>query len=365
MSELFFPLKIKRIVRETKDAASFVFDIPENLKEKFAYLPGQYLTLSTTIGGKEVRRAYSFSSSPITDESPAVTIKKVADGVFSSFMNDDAFEGQVIQVMPPMGKFVVHLDAANKNHYVLFAGGSGITPVMSIMKSVIDKEPNSRITLIYCNRDEESVIFKQQLAAMQTQYAAILKVVYCYDIAPAGWTGINGRPSAAHYMDMVKATRLDGFNTEYYICGPTGMMDEVKNGLQTLGVPGAKVHNEYFSAPSTKEPVTTSAANAAPIYDEGEAVAGGSQKAIIILNGHEHEITVPKGTTILEAAKDEDLDPPYACQIGVCTTCRAKLLEGQVEMDEREGLSDSEISQGYILTCQSHPTTPKVKLIYE
>lgn len=362
MSELFYPIKIKRIVRETKDAASFVFDIPENLKEKFTYLPGQYLTISTTINGKEVRRAYSFSSSPITDADPAVTIKKVDGGVFSSFMNDDAFEGQVMQIMPPMGKFVVNLDANNKNHYVLFAGGSGITPIMSIMKSVIDKEPNSKLSLIYCNRDIESVIFKQQLEDMVAKYPSILKVMYCYDIAPAGWTGLSGRPTAAQYIDMVKQTRVDGYNTEYYICGPTGMMDEVKNGLQMLGIPGGKVHNEYFSAPTSKEPVKT-AAPAAVSYDDEDSAGG--QKAVILLNGREHEITVPKGTTILEAAKDENLDPPYACQIGVCTTCRAKLLEGQVEMDEREGLSDSEISQGYILTCQSHPTTPKVKLIYE
>ncbi len=360
MSELFYPLRIKRIVRETKDAASFAFDIPAELKEKFNYLPGQYLTLSTTINGQEVRRAYSFSSSPITDADPAVTIKKVKDGVFSSFMNDDAFEGQVIQVMPPMGKFVVHLDANAQKHYVLFAGGSGITPIMSIAKSVLDKEPNSKITLVYCNQDVQSVIFQQQLNDMVVQHNGKLKVIYIYDNPHTGWTGRSGRQSTENFMAITREVRIDGYSTEYFICGPSGLMDAVKTGLQTLGIPAEKVHTEYFTAPVSSQPKMASAAGSS-----NSDALGGAQKAVIILNGKETEIEVPKGTTILEAAKDEDLDPPYACQIGVCTTCRAKLLEGTVEMDEREGLSDDEIKKGYILTCQSHPTTPKVKLIYE
>lgn len=357
MSELFYPLRIKRIVRETKDAASFAFDIPAELKEKFSYLPGQYLTLSTTINGQEVRRAYSFSSSPITDADPAVTIKKVKDGVFSSFMNDDAFEGQVIQVMPPMGKFVVHLDASAQKHYVLFAGGSGITPIMSIAKSVLDKEPNSKITLIYSNQDEASVIFHQQIKNMEATQSNRFKAVFTYDTPHAGWTGRSGRQSTEDFMAITREVRIEGYATEYYICGPSGLMDAVKTGLQTLGVPAEKVHTEYFAAPVSNKPKEESIS-----YNDD---LGDVQKAVIILNGKEKEIEVPKGTTILEAAKEQDLDPPYACQIGVCTTCRAKLLEGTVEMDEREGLSDDEIKKGYILTCQSHPTTPKVKLIYE
>lgn len=359
MSELFYPLRIKRIVRETKDAASFAFDIPAELKEKFSYLPGQYLTLSTTINGKEVRRAYSFSSSPITDADPAVTIKKVKDGIFSSFMNDDAFEGQVIQVMPPMGKFVVQLDASAQKHYVLFAGGSGITPIMSIAKSVLDKEPNSKITLIYSNQDESSVIFHQQIKNMEATQGSRFKAVFTYDNPHAGWTGRGGRQSIEDFMSITREARIDGYTTEYFICGPSGLMDAVKTALQTLGVPAEKIHTEYFTAPVNNKPKE---ATASVSYDDD---LGDVQKAVIILNGKETEIKVPKGTTILEAAKDEDLDPPYACQIGVCTTCRAKLLEGTVEMDEREGLSDDEIKKGYILTCQSHPTTPKVKLIYE
>lgn len=360
MSELFYPLRIKRIVRETSDAASFVFDIPAELKEKYQYLPGQYLTLSTTINGKEVRRAYSFSSSPITDADPAVTIKKVEGGVFSTFMNEDAFEGQVLQVMPPMGNFVAHLDAAAQKHYVLFAGGSGVTPIMSIAKSVLDKEPNSRISMIYCNQNLESVIFNQQLKDMEAQHGDKFKVIYAFDEAPAGWLGKSGRQSEQDFMTSAREVQVQGFDTEYFICGPSGMMAAVKNALETLGIPSDKVHTEYFTSPTSDKPkseiVTT-------VVDAGGD--SGTPTVTIVLNGVETDIEVEKGTTILEAAKDQDLDPPYACQIGVCTTCRAKLLEGEVEMDEREGLSDSEIKKGYILTCQSHPTTPKVKLIYE
>jgi len=358
MSELFYPLKIKRIIRETKDAASFVFDIPTELKEKYQYLPGQYLTLSTTINGKEVRRAYSFSSSPITDTYPAVTIKKVEGGVFSTFMNEDAFEGQILQVMPPMGKFVAHLDTAAQKHYVLFAGGSGVTPIMSIAKSVLDKEPNSRITMIYCNQNLESVIFNQQLKDMEAQQGNKFKVHHVFDAAPAGWAGRSGRQTEQDFMAIAREVSIEGYISEYFICGPSGMMTAVKNALQTLGIQSDKVHSEYFTAPTSSTPKETSTTN--EHTHEGE-----TQKAIIILSGKETEIEVEKGATILEAAQEQDLDPPYACQIGVCTTCRAKLLEGEVEMDEREGLSDDEIKKGYILTCQSHPKTQKVKLIYE
>lgn len=360
MSELFYPLRIKRIVRETKDAASFAFDIPAELKEKFQYLPGQYLTLSTNINGSEVRRAYSFSSSPITDADPAVTIKKVQGGVFSTFMNDDAFEGQVIQVMPPMGNFVVRLDDTAKKHYVLFAGGSGVTPIMSIAKSVLDKEPNSRISLVYCNQDADSIIFNQTIKDMEVKHWNRFSVQHALDNPPMGWTERRGRQSVEDFMAIAREVYVEGFETEYYICGPSGMMDSVKTALQTLGIANEKIHTEYFTSPTSSKPKTEQVTT---VVDAGGD--GGTPMATIILNGKETEIEVPGDTTILEAAKEEDLDPPYACQIGVCTTCRAKLLEGEVEMDEREGLSDDEIKKGYILTCQSHPTTPKVKLIYE
>jgi ring-1,2-phenylacetyl-CoA epoxidase subunit PaaE len=360
MSELFYPLKIKRIVRETKDAASFVFDIPAELKEKYQYLPGQYLTLSTNINGSEVRRAYSFSSSPITDADPAVTIKKVKGGVFSTFMNDDAFEGQVLQVMPPMGNFVVHLDESAKKHYVLFAGGSGVTPIMSIAKSVLDKELNSCISMVYCNQDEASIIFNQTIKDMEMKHWDRFSIIHALDNPPMGWADRSGRQSAEDFANIAREVYKEGYDTQYYICGPSGMMDTVKTALQNLGIENEKIHTEYFTSPTSNEPKEEATTT---VVDAGGD--SGTPIVTISLNGKETDIEVEKGTTILDAAKEQDLDPPYACQIGVCTTCRAKLLEGEVEMDEREGLSDDEIKKGYILTCQSHPTTPKVKLIYE
>lgn len=365
MSELFYPLKIKNIIRETADAVTVVLDVPENLKEKFSYLPGQYLTFSKVINGGEVRRAYSFSSSPITDSNPAVTIKKVTGGVFSSYINDVAKEGEEMMVMPPLGKFTVHLDAAAKKHYVLFAGGSGITPVMSIAKSVIDKEPQSAITLVYCNQNDTSIIFDRQIKDMLAMHGDRFRVLHCLDNPPAGWTGgRSGRQSMQDYMEIARQVRRDGFTSEYYICGPSGMMDAVKTGLQTLGIPAERIHTEYFTAPVSSKPKETATPVQSSLTLPGDEPADG-QRALIILNGREYDIEIPPGETILEAAKANDVDPPYACQIGVCTTCRARLLEGKVEMDEREGLSDGEIAQGYILTCQSHPTTPRVKLVYE
>lgn len=365
MSELFQSLKIKRIVRETKDAVSVVFDIPDNLKEKFAYLPGQYITLSTYIKGKEVRRSYSFSSSPVTDADPTVTVKKVNGGVFSTFINEDAFEGQVLQVIPPLGKFVVNINPSAKKHYVLFAGGSGVTPIMSIIKSVLAKETESKITLLYFNTDFDSIIFHKQIEDFTTQYADRFKVEYCLDNPPATWTGKRGRQSPESFVTMAREAQIAGYPTEYYICGPVGMMDAVKAALTTLGIATDNIHIEYFTAPTTNHKEVVSSTGNSIFGDEEETTLIGNPKATISLYHREYEIEVPKGVTILDAAKDADLDPPYACQMGVCTTCRAKLLEGEVVMDEREGLSDSEIKQGYILTCQSHPITPKVKLIYE
>ncbi|TNE78624.1 MAG: ferredoxin--NADP reductase [Bacteroidetes bacterium] len=362
MSSLFHPIRIKEIIRETADASTVVFEIPEHLKSQFQYQAGQYLTVSLQVAGQEERRAYSFSSSPFTDANPAITVKKVDGGAVSPIMNDQLRAGDVIQLMPPMGKFTASIDPSNRKQYVLFGGGSGITPVMSILKSVLSQEPNSKVILIYSNRDEASIIFKSKIEGLQTQYADRLTVFHALDNAPAGFNGHNGRMMAADYARVSAELETAGFPTEYYICGPGGMMEQVKEGMKQRGIADHLVHNEYFSTPISSKPATQTIV--APVMDEEEDEFG-PNKATIFFNGDEFNIEIPDGVSILEAAKDQDVDPPYACQMGVCTTCRAKVLEGSAIMDEREGLSDAEIAEGYILTCQAHPTSKKIKLIYE
>lgn len=356
MSLSFHSIQVREIIRETPDAATIVFDIPELLKTTFNYLPGQYVTVSTWLNGKEQRRAYSFCSSPFTDPYPAITVKKVSDGQVSPFLNDLLKPGDMIQLMPPMGNFTAEIDPGHKKNYVLFGGGSGITPIMSLLKSILHQEPLSTISLVYANRDEQSIIFNKELNALAAANPDRLTIVHCLENAPAGFTGFKGRPTISDYQAITEKLQKTGLVNEYFICGPGGMMDAVKTALEGMGVAQELIHTEYFNTPVSN--VTT-----APV--EHEAPFEGTATATILYNGREFEITIPEGVTVLEAAKDQDVDPPYACQMGVCTTCRAKILEGSVFMDEREGLSDSEINDGYVLTCQSHPTSAKLKLMYE
>jgi len=361
MSSLFHTISIREVIQETPDASTIVFDIPTALQAAFAYQSGQYITVSVMINGKEERRAYSFCSSPHTNQYPAITVKKVDDGRVSPYMNDILKAGDTIQLMPPLGKFTANMDANNRKHYVLFGGGSGITPVMSILKSVLHQEPNSRISLVYANRDEASIIFNQELKTLVAEQGGRLEIIHCLENATADFAGFSGRPTVMDYQQITRKIWSDGWENEYFICGPGGMMDAVKNALEGLNIPATQIHTEYFSTPVSP----ASESDAAAGQSAGKEPFEGSTQATILFNGKEFQIEISEGTTILEAAKDQNVDPPYACQMGVCTTCRAKLLSGSAHMDEREGLSDAEIDEGYILTCQAHATSAKIKLIYE
>ncbi len=359
MSLSFHSIQVREIIRETPDAATIVFEIPEPLKTTFNYLPGQYVTVSTWLNGKEQRRAYSFCSSPYTDQHPAITVKKVSDGQVSPFLNDLLKAGDMIALMPPMGNFTAEIHPENKKNYVLFGGGSGITPIMSLLKSILKQEPLSTISLVYANRDEQSIIFNKELNLLVAAHPGRFTIIHCLENAPAGFTGFSGRPGVADYQSITKNLQKADRVNEYFICGPGGMMDAVKTALEGMGVAPQLIHTEYFNTP-----VANKEAAASKVVEHEEPFDG-TATATILFNGKQFEITIPEGVTVLEAAKDQNVDPPYACQMGVCTTCRAKILEGSVFMDEREGLSDSEINDGYVLTCQSHPTSARLKLIYE
>jgi ring-1,2-phenylacetyl-CoA epoxidase subunit PaaE len=357
----FHKLKVSAVNNETADAVSVSFEVPADLKNTFQFLPGQYTTLKLTVNGEQVNRSYSFCSSPFMNEPHTIAIKRVEGGKGSNFINDNFKPGFEVEVMEPMGNFHSTLSEQNSKHYILFGGGSGITPVISILKSVLVKEPSSRVTLFYGNRNENSIIFKNRLAELNTEYPSRLKVVYIYDapLAPATYSGFVVKDMALKLLR--ENTDLNFTGAEFFICGPTPMMKEVEHALQTLGIPKDRTHIEYFTAKADEDKVAadvgTSVASEAPFT--------GKTRVKIIYDGNEREFEVSEKETILEAALDAGYDPPYSCMVAACCTCRAKLISGKVEMDDRESLTDAEIARGYVLTCQSHPKSNGIVLNYD
>lgn len=370
---VFHQLKVKSITKETPESVSVSIEIPESLKKDFQYKSGQYITFRTKVNGTEYNRSYSLCSAPEIDNELTVAVKVVQGGKVSTYMNNNLKEGEMIEAMPPMGNFVVDPNADNENHYILFGGGSGITPLFSIIKTVLAKEPKSKITLFYANYNSNSVIFKNQLANLEAKSNGKLIIVHVFDKPQktGGFLGfgkkpneelefIEGRIDEKKALTLLKEfTDLNFKSAEFYICGPEGLMNSVSSALTTLAIPSNKVHREYFTekSESKKEAATVGSGNI-------EAFKGLS-KVTVIYDGNEHEFEMKDKETILDAALDSNVDPPFACMVGACTTCRAKLLEGKVHMDDSEALTEGEIKEGYILTCQSHPKTAVVKVNYD
>ena len=351
----FHSLKVTEVVRETADAVSIAFEVPGNLKQEYRYKQGQYLTLKLMINGQELRRSYSICSSPLEENELRVAVKKVKDGRVSTYINDSVKAGNQLEVMIPMGNFYTEMNPANKKNYVLFAGGSGITPMLSILKTVLKAEPQSTVTLLYGNNDEASVIFKNQIDAIVAANASRIKVVHILANAPAGYTALQtGLMTKEKNAELIRTYVDVNADNEYFVCGPTPMMDKVKEALTDLKINEAKIHIEYFTTPVNADDATK-----APVVNVSGA------KATIILDGDEHEVVLQPDETVLEAALRIGLDAPYACQGGSCCTCRALLEQGQVEMTVNYALSSSEVKEGYILTCQSHPKTSSVVVNYD
>jgi ring-1,2-phenylacetyl-CoA epoxidase subunit PaaE len=348
----YYDLTVKDIMQETHDTISIVFDQPSD--SPIQYKPGQFLTLIVNINGKEVRRAYSLCSSPYADEHLAVTVKRVDDGLMSNWLPGNVKVGSKIKVMEPMGQFTTEYSKERKRHLVMFAGGSGITPMMSIIKSLLTQEPESIVSLIYCNRDINSIIFKEALEDLQTQDEGRLHVIHVLDNAPMNWQGYSGLLNHDMLTKLFERVPDWGIaNTTYLMCGPEGMMKNVESLLAMRHIPREKIFKESFvqgilDKDQKKEEVV---------------VAAGEQKArevTIRYDGQEYKVLVPPGKAILETALDQGIDLPYSCQSGLCTACRGKALSGQVKLDEEEGLSQSERAEGYVLTCVGHPLTDDV-----
>jgi ring-1,2-phenylacetyl-CoA epoxidase subunit PaaE len=348
----YYDLVVKDIIPETKDALSIVFENPTD--GKISYKPGQFLTLIIPVQGKEVRRAYSLCTSPFVDENPAVTVKRVERGLMSNWLADNLKKGAKIKVMEPMGQFTTEYTTTRKRHIIMFAGGSGITPMMSIIKSILTQEPESIVSLIYCNRDIDSIIFKNELDKWETKYEGRLHVIHVLDNAPMNWQGYSGllnHEMLTKLFERVPDWKIE--NTTYLMCGPEGMMKNVETLLELRKIPKEKIFKESFvQGTIDKEQKAEEATKAsAPLVE---------RVVTIRYDGQEYKVTVPPNKSILETALDEGIDLPYSCQSGLCTACRGKALSGQVKLDEEEGLSKSERAEGYVLTCVGHPLTDDV-----
>lgn len=358
----FHKLKVSEVKNEIADAVSVSFEVPAELKQYFNFFPGQYTTLKLNIDGEQVNRSYSFCSSPYMNEPLTIAVKRVAGGKGSNFINDNFKPGVEIEAMEPMGNFHSTIDENNAKQYILFGGGSGITPVISILKSVLTKEPKSKVVLFYGNRNSQSIIFKDKLEVLTAQFGERLKIVHILDLPEDGWTGYTGFIVKDMALKLLREnTNLNFQNAEFFICGPTPMMKSVEEALGVLQIPKERVHIEYFTAKADEDKkaadVGTSVASEIPFT--------GKTKVKIIYDGNTREFEVSEKETILEAALDAGYDPPYSCMVAACCTCRAKLLSGKVEMDDRESLTDAEIARGYVLTCQSHPKSHGIVLNYD
>jgi ring-1,2-phenylacetyl-CoA epoxidase subunit PaaE len=357
MSIHFHPLTIKEIKKETADCISVEFEIPEELAESFQYKHGQSLTMRTKIDGLEVRRTYSLCSSPL-DKEWKVAIKKAEGGLFSSFANEKLQKGTVLEVMEPVGKFNTPLDPANKKNYLAFAAGSGITPVLSIIKTTLRTEPQSNFTLVYGNKSRASVIFFEELEGLKNKFISrfnFINILSRERTEAAINTGRINTEKLTELQKLIDYRKID----ETFICGPEEMIFCVKDFLETHGVDNKRIHFELFASKGQKK---------ADIRSEKKLELSSNNSLITIkMDGRsiEFPLSLNSDISILDAALKQDADLPFACKGGMCCTCKAKLLAGEVEMDVHWGLEHEEIEKGFILTCQSHPKTDKVVIDFD
>ena len=361
MSIHFHSLVIRDVRRETPDCVSIEFEIPENLKKEFAYTQGQSLTMRSFINGEEVRRTYSICASPL-DQEWRVAIKKVEGGLFSTYANENLRRGDKLEVMPPVGKFYTELNPSNKKHYLAFAAGSGITPVISLVKTTLRVEPGSSFTLVFGNKQRSSIIFFEELEGLKNKYMERFNLIHVLSREKTDTPLNSGRLTPEKLNDLGKLISYKSFD-EYFICGPEQLIFCVKDFLESMGIEKKKIHFELFTTPGEKKlKIESSGSTGLSKLQEGP-----KSKIAIKVDGRMMEFDHPlqSDSTILDAALKQGADLPFACKGGVCTTCKAKLIEGEVSMDVHWGLEEHEVAQGYILTCQSHPKTDKVTIDFD
>lgn len=348
----FHTLRVLEVVGEIKDTVSIRFDVPVSLRDQFSWRAGQHVTVRLTVNGEEVRRAYSISTSPILNEPLQITVKRVSRGLVSNHLNDHVKPGDEIDVMPPFGKFCLDPGERLRRTHYFFGAGSGITPLFSMLQSVLRAEPYSVAHLIYGNKQAKTIIFREQLAGLQERHPDRLTVHHVLSNASI-WSGFTPWRSGKIDKDAIEALFAEcppyAQDTQYYVCGPGNMNGAVKTALTSLDVPANRVHMESYGG----------------AVDEDVSVTGVPATANVTLDRQTHTIPVAEGQTILHAVRAVGLEPRYSCQSGVCGACRAKLENGQVHMRSRTALEDDDIASGEILTCQSVATSDQISLSYD
>jgi ring-1,2-phenylacetyl-CoA epoxidase subunit PaaE len=350
-------LKIRNIIKETAEAITVEFENPEN--EPISYQSGQFLTLLVNIKGESVRRAYSLCTSPLIHSHPAVTIKRIKGGLVSNYLNDTLKIGDILEVLPPSGVFTTEFDANNRRHLVLFGGGSGITPLMSLLLTALKSEPQSIVSLIYANRDADSIIFKKKIEDLQAEYKNRFNLVQVWEKTPLFWTkGYKGLLNTKMIRKILDSLpKLGAWDTEYFMCGPNPMMDVVQTAFGELNLPLGKLRKESFGI-SPEEAALKKAIVMEEIKKSGIPKAG--FEVVVRYSGEEHTFLVPPDRSILQTALALDIDLPYSCQSGMCTACMGKCVAGKVKLDEEDALTPKELDQGYVLTCVGHPISEGV-----
>ena len=354
MTPAFHRLTIKDIKQETEDTVSISFDVPSDLINTFKYTSGHYLTLKAMLGGEDVRRAYSLCSAPHEDEW-RVAIKQIENGTFSTYANNELKVGMELDVMNPTGNFVVNTDASNKKSYVFFAAGSGITPILSMMKSILHDEANSDVTLVYGNKNSNSIIFGEEIKALDNQYSS-LRVINVFSREDSGNEILNGRIDKSRAGKIYDAFLKDTNIHSIHMCGPEEMIHGVKESMIEKGVSENAIHFELFTAPVKKEENTKQTADTPNV----------ASSVTVIVDDDETEFQLnTDGLSVLDAAEEEGADVPFACKGGVCCTCKAKIMDGTASMDANYSLEPYEVKDGYILTCQAHPTSEKLVVSFD
>ncbi|MEQ9437907.1 MAG: ferredoxin--NADP reductase [Cyclobacteriaceae bacterium] len=358
-------LAVKEIVRETEDAITIVFDEPD-----LVYEPGQFLTLILTIDGEAVRRSYSLCTSPYTDQHPAVTVKRVASGKVSNYLNNTLKVGDTITVQAPTGNFTTKVHPDQARHLVMFGGGSGITPLMSLIKSVLDKEPDSKVSLIYANRDESAIIFREHLHQLLSHYPDRFHLTHVLENVSTQLACRGGLITPEGVPELLANLPFEAETTEYFLCGPQGMMENVLSALHTLNIPTHLIHKESFVATAKKENKPAAKESTPTASWDTETTIGAlgndnvpvteSHEVTIIFEGETHRFTVDPGSSILETAIALDIDLPYSCQSGICTACMGKCTSGRMKLDETDALTEEDLQKGFVLTCVGHPLTSDV-----
>jgi ring-1,2-phenylacetyl-CoA epoxidase subunit PaaE len=356
MSLHFHPLTVRDVHPDTDEAVVVSFEVPAELSDTFAFKQGQYLTLRQTVGGEDLRRSYSICAG-IDDGALRVGVRKVEGGVFSSWVNGSLKPGDVVEVYPPQGRFF-NLPASAGRHYLGIAGGSGITPILSIMKSVLAREPDSRFTLIYGNRRPASTMFKEEIEDLKNQYFTRVALHLVFSRETMDSPLLGGRLDQAKLAGFLRVLVPPASIDAAFVCGPFEMNDEAEAALRAAGVPEEKIHIERFG--------TVEMQTGRPAPHEIKPGDADSARIVVIRDGVSREIEFAKtDPSILDAAARAGMDVPFSCKSGVCSTCRCKLLEGEVRMDKNFALDKAELAAGFILSCQAHALTPRVVISFD